>query len=360
MTSERKTDPGPKTRRATRQVMRLAAFLLLASVAPARAQFKEIREAPFPPSEAPQKIRILLESADRDNRNQTVATLLGWSDWYRDILDRELIERWKGDLRGNLTLVMHDLADSRVASEIVEFSWRQRRPVTFRPEFASTLGDLMARYPDSARPFLDDLRRGQPSPSLSPPETETVCKILLDMPDIGTWRKSALEILPRYRQMAGNLLARDMNGPDQERTYRADTWLHDLGWRHDVRSSDSGAVSTRQISRPAASASPPRVPVPPPANPMPEAVRAADLPVAGPKAAPTPRSGTLESAGGPIPQNGEYVFRDLPPVKMQLQYDTKHWEARLEPGSGQTQRLVVRNKGDGPQKRCVVHWTAVP
>ena len=70
------------------------------------------------------------------------------------------------------------------------------------------------------------------------------------------------------------------------------------------------------------------------------------------------RSGTLESAGGPIPQNGEYVFRDLPPVRLQLEYDTKRWEARLEQ-TGEGQRLVVRNKGNGPQKHCVVHWTAI-
>ena len=57
---------------------------------------------------------------------------------------------------------------------------------------------------------------------------------------------------------------------------------------------------------------------------------------------------------GPIPQNAEYVFRDVPLVKMRLDYDTKNWDARLVPGEGQTQRLIVRNKSSGPQKRCVV------
>jgi hypothetical protein len=29
-------------------------------------------------------------------------------------------------------------------------------------------------------------------------------------------------------------------------------------------------------------------------------------------------------------------------------------------GEGQTQRLIVRNKSSGPQKRCVVHWSVIP
>src|SRR5581483_9165971 len=45
-----------------------------------------------------------------------------------------------------------------------------------------------------------------------------------------------------------------------------------------------------------------------------------------------PRSGTLESNGSPIPQNAEFVFRNLPAVKIQLEYDTKIWDARLAPG----------------------------
>jgi hypothetical protein len=72
-----------------------------------------------------------------------------------------------------------------------------------------------------------------------------------------------------------------------------------------------------------------------------------------------PRSGTLACSGGPIPQNSEYVFRDLPPVHLQLEYNRKIWEAKLEPGNGQTQRLILKNVGNGPQKKCVVHWTAI-
>jgi hypothetical protein len=71
-------------------------------------------------------------------------------------------------------------------------------------------------------------------------------------------------------------------------------------------------------------------------------------------------SGTLECTGSPVPQNAEYVFRNLPPLKLQLDYDQKVWEARLSPGENQTQKLIIRNRSSGPQKRCVVHWSVVP
>ena len=71
-------------------------------------------------------------------------------------------------------------------------------------------------------------------------------------------------------------------------------------------------------------------------------------------------SGTLECNGGPIPQNAEYVFRNLPPVKLQLDYDKRAWEGRLSPGENQTQRLILKNISSGSQKRCVVHWSVDP
>jgi hypothetical protein len=73
-----------------------------------------------------------------------------------------------------------------------------------------------------------------------------------------------------------------------------------------------------------------------------------------------PRSGTLQCSGGRIPQNGEFVFRDVPQVKLHLDYDKKLWDARLETLNGQPQRLIIKNIGKGPQKTCVVHWTVVP
>jgi hypothetical protein len=51
------------------------------------------------------------------------------------------------------------------------------------------------------------------------------------------------------------------------------------------------------------------------------------------------------------------VFRNLPAAKLQLDYDTKLWDARLVPVDGQTQKLVLRNKAAGAQKHCTVHWT---
>ena len=59
----------------------------------ANAQFKEIKEAPFPPAIAHQKIGSLLENVAPDNRDQTVEKLSSWLAWYRDILDEELIAR---------------------------------------------------------------------------------------------------------------------------------------------------------------------------------------------------------------------------------------------------------------------------
>jgi hypothetical protein len=72
------------------------------------------------------------------------------------------------------------------------------------------------------------------------------------------------------------------------------------------------------------------------------------------------KSGTLTCTGGPVPQNAEYVFRDLPLVKMRLDYDTKTWDAHLSPAIGQTQKLILRNKSPSPQKRCEVRWSVIP
>jgi hypothetical protein len=72
-----------------------------------------------------------------------------------------------------------------------------------------------------------------------------------------------------------------------------------------------------------------------------------------------PAAGKLACDGQPIPQNGEYIFTDLPPVKLHLVYDTNTWEGVLVP-SGQTQRLILRNEKPGSQKKCTVEWTVVP
>src|ERR1700733_2127529 len=359
------------------------------------AQFKVVGPAPVSPAVARQQIRTLLEKVDPSNRQQTIQTLTGLLAWYRDILDEELIAAWKKDPRANLTDVMESLADSRVASDVVEFSWREQPQAALNLTSAPMLGQLMVRFPESAKPFLDDLlgSGGQQTPNLSEMEAKAVCRILLDMPDIGMWRQSALQILPHYRRTAESLLAQDLHGGDQEKSYQAQRWLSDL--KSDVPAIANEQPSPRRrpmtttLSPPSqspayqpppsqspmperAASSPQTAPVPaaraeverptvsaattsaPPATPLPPAPVPAAPPYAGAK------SGTLESSGGPIAQNAEYVFRNLPAVKMQLDYDTKTWDARLVPGEGQTQRLILRNKSSGPQKRCVVRWSVIP
>jgi hypothetical protein len=121
---------------------------------------------------------------------------------------------------------------------------------------------------------------------------------------------------------------------------------------------------------------------PPPAVPRPDSVRAAELtmpppsipdgrvalspaptaPLASPPPAAAysgPMSGTLECDGHPIPQNAEQVFLNLPPAKLQLTYDANTWDTSLVP-SGQTQKLILRNKKPGSQKKCTVHWKVAP
>lgn len=207
-------------------------FLSVSIVAYAQIPIKEIGHAPVSPAVARQLIRTLLEKVDPGNRQQTVTTLSGLTPWYRDLLDEELIAAWRKDTRANLTEMIEPLADPAVAAGVVEFSWRQQREATFTSAYAPMLGRLMARYADSAKPFLDDLlgstAAGRHGPDLSQPEAEAVCRILLDMPDIGTWRESALQILPRYRRAAEDLLDKDLQGSDREKMYRATRWLVDL------------------------------------------------------------------------------------------------------------------------------------
>ncbi|HUI76262.1 MAG TPA: hypothetical protein VLY24_00065 [Bryobacteraceae bacterium] len=379
-------------------------LLLCYWLAPAaKAQFKEIGPPPFSQAAAQQKIRGLLSNVDPSNRRQTLDSLNALTPWFRNILDEELISAWQSEKRDRLTLVLEPLADTRVATAVVEFSWRKRTESTFNPGYATILGQLMARYPESGQPFLSDLMASAP-PQLSPQEAETVCRILIDMPDIGTWHRSALEILPHYRSTAEQLLRRDRQEDDQEKSYRAQRWLAELhGDTPDFTSQASvGHKRPAAVSRTPSNGGGPILFPPPSAPPQatvergpdqaagngprplssaasppariqaPPAVAPAPIqptPDAGPRAAPLPvapapytgaMSGTLECTGSPIPQNAEYVFRNLPPLKLHIDYDQKVWEARLSPGENQTQRLILRNKSSGPQKRCEVHWSIVP
>ena len=69
-----------------------------------------------------------------------------------------------------------------------------------------------------------------------------------------------------------------------------------------------------------------------------------------------PLSGSLLYSGPPVVQNGEIVFEDLPPVPLRLSYDTRAWDGRLVPGDRGTQRLILRSKKPGTQKKCAVRW----
>ncbi len=328
----------------------------------------------------------MLEAVDPANRKQTIETLSGWLAWYRDAIDDELIAGWQKDTRANLPEVVEALADSRVATAIMQFSWREHRAAAFEPVYAPMFGNLMTRFPESAQPFLDDLLRSRQTPDLSQPEAETVCRILFDMPDVGAWRQNALQILPHYRRVAESLLVEDLHGSDREKSFQAQRWLADLKTDTPTSASqrpsprtrptlpraavdDSTPLGDQTASIATSRASGPRTPAPatapsapsvttpaPVSPPTPSAPSASVAPLAYNGA----KSGTLECTGNPIPQNAEYVFRNLPPVTMQLDYDTKIWDARLAPGEGETQRVILRNKSSGPQKRCVVRWSVIP
>jgi hypothetical protein len=372
----------------------------------ANGQFKQIGPAPFSPSVAHQRIRTLLDQVEPANRQQTIDKVVSLTPWFRNVLDEELISGWQREGRERLTLVMEPLANPRVAAAVVEFSWRKRTDATLNQAYAPMLGHLMARYPESGKSFLSDLL-GPVPPELSPAQAEAVCRILIDMPDLGTWNESALQILPRYRAIAERLLTGDRHGDDQEKSYRAHRLLAEL------RGEKPGAINQPPVARsravppssrdsggpllfppPATASSPnnadgrpeptpgsrptrptPSLPVdsvpsrPVPAPTLNTVSPASPTEVPAPRATPIPAapkpyngamSGTLECNGVLVPQNAEYVFRNLPLLKMQLDYNTKVWEARLAPGENQTQRLILKNKGSGPQKQCAVHWIVVP
>lgn len=365
-------------------------FWCLACVAmgtAAWAQFKEVGPPPFSPAVARQKVRNLLDHADPGNPKPAVDGLLGLVPWYRDIVDQELIAGWQRDGRANLTPVIEPLADEAVAKAIIAYSWRQAPEATFNLADAPLLGELMARYPDSATPFLADLLAPEVSgrTPLTSMEAQAVCRILLDMPDVGTWKKSASQILPRYRQIAVNLLNQDLHGDDREKAYRAQMWLRQLGAEQPA-TADQPGTGRRRLGPPpapatggtpgssagAAGAPPPTRTVdgrptlaradsaaPPPDSPAPSGSSAVAATPAPPSLLSGATSGTLKCTGGPVPQNAEYVFRNLPAGNMRVELDTKVWDAHLAP-DGQTQKLILRNKSSGPQKHCVVHWSVGP
>jgi hypothetical protein len=354
------------------QLMRRLGFIaclaVLANPA-AEAQFKVTGPAPYTPAVARQKIRTLLEKVDSSNRKQTVDTLTGWLSWYRDILDDEMIAAWKKDTRANLPEVIRPLADSRVAIAIVDFSWREQRQAAFLPAYALMFEDMMIRFADSAKPMLDDLIRaaaaGQPL-DLTEPEAETVCRIFLDMPDLGNWRKTALQILPFYRETAQLLLAVDVRGFPGDKRDSALYWLYDprSPLRENAPSSEPSSFAVRGRAAAPAPSAPvePRPSAAAPAPPPPS-LAAGPSPAGAPAATPAqpyngPKSGTMHCVGDPTAPNAEYVFEGLPPVKIRVEFDAKNWEAYLSQGAaGLTQTLTLKNIGSRAQKSCTVRWS---
>ncbi len=350
---------------------------LLAAVA-ASAQFKVVGPAPYSQPVARQKVRGLLRSVDSTNRRQTTDSLTNLLNWYRDLIDEELIAAWQTlpDKRADLAPIIDTLATPQVASGIIEFSWRER-DTAFRLDYAPMFEHLLTRYADSGKPLLDGLRS---APDLSDAAAETVCRILIDMPEIGAWRQTALQVLPRYRAAARRLLAEDLRSDDHDRQERAGFWLEDPRSTLYSGSASIPAPTPRLAPRPRPQiqdrangpfigpgpemdspppppASPKPTPPAPPTPPRPTLITRASAPET--PAYNGPMSGTLECSGSPIPQNAEYVFRNLPQAKLRLDYDTKIWEARLVPSDGPGQKLILKNRSSGAQKHCTVHWTVL-
>jgi hypothetical protein len=304
-------------------------LLLLATGAAAWAQFKPVGPAPYTATVARQRIRALVAKTDPANRQQSIATISGLLTWYRDIADDELIAAWKKDEgRENLPEAITALADARVATAVVEFSWRQRREAAFQPAYAPMLGNLMLRFPESAKPFLDDLAGEHPLSSaggsalpLAEPQAYAVCRILLDMPDIGSWRKNAAQILPHYRDAAESLIAADARGSDLEQRYRAQYWTAVL--RSSAPGGGSGSIGLSP--RPSEAA-----------------------------------SGTLECSGDAIAPNAQVVFRNVTTENRRFEFDRKIWDIQFVAGQAGTQNMILTNKSSRPQKRCLVKWSRIP
>jgi hypothetical protein len=198
-------------------------------------------------------------------------------------------------------------------------------------------------------------------PDLSPSEAHTVCRILLDMPNTGDWKKIALQVLPHYRVTAQELLVEDLRGNNQEKSYRAQIWMTELRLNVPGVTSDEDEQHRKLTPRtsPVAGSG-----VQLPAGTFwgrPLIVEQPSAPLApGDASFRGPTSGTLKCIGDPVPPNAEYVFPGMPPGNLQIDLDGKPWDARLVPGNGQTQNLILINKSSVAQKLCTVRWKMVP
>ena len=105
-------------------------------------------------------------------------------------------------------------------------------------------------------------------------------------------------------------------------------------------------------------------PVKPPApapRPEPEP-RVATAPAPTPPPPPSkpaytgPPSGVFNYSGPGIIQNGEVLVPGLPPGALRLDYDRDKWDHYFVPEPGGTQKLVLRSKRPGTQKKLQVKW----
>lgn len=157
----------------------------------ADAQFQIVGPAPVSAAVARQRIRALLENVSAANLQETNKQLNSLINWYRELLDDEIVAAWQREGRSNLPPLVETWADARIAAGIVDYSWRQQRAATFVPAYEHMLGLLMTRYPDTTKNLFVDLlgQDGRPRVDLPQTEAETVCRILLDLPDIRDFRE---------------------------------------------------------------------------------------------------------------------------------------------------------------------------
>jgi len=72
-----------------------------------------------------------------------------------------------------------------------------------------------------------------------------------------------------------------------------------------------------------------------------------------------PVTGRLTCSGAPVVQNGEVVFGGLPPGRLQVTYDVEIWDVQIRPDENDAQKIVLKNKRPGVQRKCTVLWQLV-
>ena len=291
-----------------------ACAFLAARPALAYAQFKVTGPAPYTAVVARQNIKALLDNVDSSHRKQTVATLTGWLPCGTGPSSTMKLIAAYGEKPGRASLpdVVRPLVDARVATAVIDFSWREQRDAAFLPDYAPMFEDMLIRVPDSAKPMQDDLVRAPPPTgqlrwSFQTKEQRHFAAFFLDMRSIGMWRKTAMQVLPFYRDMAQLLLAVDVRGFPGDKRDRAEFWLYDprSTIRENAPSTPSSSFSVRGRTAPAPAATPA------PARTAAAAAPAAPVPPAAPAPVATyngPKSATMHCVGNPIAQNAEYVF----------------------------------------------------